>query len=71
MLSFNTIYNLEAVQVVALLNIFMELALVHFQKYWLLRVIFDQLPKLSLGLDVRSEIQILTIIYSTSSEQVK
>ena len=36
MLSFNLIYNLEAVA--ALLKIFMGLALVHFQKYWLLRV---------------------------------
>ena len=34
MLSFNLIYNLEAVA--ALLKIFMWLALVHFQKYWLL-----------------------------------
>ena len=34
-LSFNLIYNLEAVA--ALLKIFMGLALVHFQKYWLLR----------------------------------
>ena len=35
MLSFNLIYNLEAVA--ACLKIFMGLALVHFQKYWLLR----------------------------------
>ena len=33
-LSFNLIYNLEAVA--ALLKIFMGLALVHYQKYWLL-----------------------------------
>ena len=33
-LSFNLIYNLEAVA--ALLKKFMGLALVHFQKYWLL-----------------------------------
>ena len=29
-----------------------------------LRVIFDQWPKLSLGLDVRPEIPILKVIYS-------
>ena len=42
-----------------LLKIFMGLALVHFQKYWLLRVIFDQCPKLHLGLDVPHKIPIL------------
>ena len=36
LLSFDIIYNLEAVA--ALLKIFIGLALVHFQKYWLLRV---------------------------------
>ena len=41
----------------------MGLALVHFQKYWLLRVIFDQWPKLHLGLDVRPEIPILKGLY--------
>ena len=61
MLSFNLIYNLKAGA--ALLKIFMGLALVHFQKYWLLRVIFDQWPKLNLGFDVEPEIQILKVIY--------
>ena len=36
-LSFNLIYNLEAVA--ALLKFFVGLVLVHFQKYWLLRKI--------------------------------
>ena len=66
MLSFNLIYNLEAVG--ALLKIFMGLALVHFQKYWLLRVIFDQWPKLFLGFDVEPEIQILKVIYCVNGD---
>jgi hypothetical protein len=54
--------------VAALLKIFMGLALVHFQKYWLLRVIFDQWLKLHLGLDVLSIQKILKGIYYTSYE---
>ena len=42
--------------------IFIGLALVHFQKYWLLRVIFNQWLKLGLGLDLIAENQILKVI---------
>jgi hypothetical protein len=47
--------------VAACLKIFMGLALVYFQKHWLLRVIFNQWPKLYLGFDVEPEIQILKV----------
>ena len=43
-------------------------ALHQFQKKWLLRVIFDQWPKLYLGLDVRPEIPILKGLYSSGTE---
>ena len=42
----------------------MRLALAHFQKYWLLRVIFDQWPKLHLDLDSLSNQRILKGVYS-------
>ena len=53
MISFNIIYNFEAVE--ARLKIFMGLALVHFQKYWLLskqNLAFYESPLSSKSADV-------------------